>query len=149
MLYNVVLVSATHQYASAMDIYVSLLPPTSLESPSHLSLHTTPQGYQGYHRAPGLRSLHHTAHSQELSVLHMVMCMCQCHFLNSSHPLLPLLCPQAKSLHLYLYSFPANMSIITISLDSIYINKCLCVCISIYALVYDICFSLSDLLHCV
>ena len=75
--------------------------------------------------------------------------ICQCHFLNSSHPLLPLLCPQANSLHLYLHSFPANRSISTISLDSIYINKCLCVCISIYALVYDICFSLSDLLHSV
>ena len=47
--------------------------------------------------------------------------ICQCHFLNSSHPLLPLLCPQANSLHLYLHSFPANRSISTISLDSIYI----------------------------
>ena len=39
----------------------------------------------------------------------------------------------------YLYSCPANRFICTIFLDSIYI----------YVLIYDICFSLSDLLHSV
>ena len=43
-------------------------------------------------------------------------------------PLLPPLCPQARSLHLCLYSCPANRFIYTIFLDSIYI----------YALIYAI-----------
>ena len=59
------------------------------------------------------------------------------HLLTSSHPLLPTLGPQVHSLHLRLHSFPANRFISTIALDSI------------YALIYEICFSLSGLLHSV
>ena len=34
--------------------------------------------------------------------------ICQCHFVNLSHLLLSPLCPQVHSLHLHLYSCPAN-----------------------------------------
>ena len=50
--------------------------------------------------------------------------ICQCHSLTLSHPL-PSLCPQVLSLHLHLYSFPADRFISTIFLDS--------VCIYMYA----------------
>ena len=43
-----------------------------------------------------------------------------CSFLNLSHPLLPLLCPQVHSLHLHLHSFPENSFISTIFLDIIH-----------------------------
>ena len=65
--------------------------PFPFKPPSHLPLHPTPLGC---HRALGLGSLHHTANSHQLSVLHMVMYMFQCHSLNSSQPLLPPLCPK-------------------------------------------------------
>ena len=43
--------------------------------------------------------------------------------LNSSHPLLPLLCPQVHALHLHLYSCPSNRFITIIFPDSvIYVN---------------------------
>ena len=58
--------------------------------------------------------------------------------LNLSHPLLRLRCPQIHSLHLYLYSCPANRFICTILLDSIYMLQYM-----IYI------FFLSDLFHSV
>ena len=51
------------------------------------------------------------------------MYICRCYSLNSSHPLLPTLGPQVCSLHLHLYSCPANQSISTIFLDSIYMQS--------------------------
>ena len=48
--------------------------------------------------------------------------ICQCYSFNSSHPLVPPLYPQFRSLHLSLYSCPANRFICTIFLDSI----CMC-----------------------
>ena len=36
------------------------------------------------------------------------VCICQCCFLNLSHPLLPALCPQVGSPRQHLYSCPAN-----------------------------------------
>ena len=56
--------------------------------------------------------------------------------LNLSHPLFPLLCPQVHCLRLCPYSCPADRFISTIFLDSVF-----------YSLMYDICFSLSDLQH--
>ena len=44
--------------------------------------------------------------------------MFQCYSLNSSHLLLPLLCPQVYCLYLHLYSCPANSFISTIVLVS-------------------------------
>ena len=61
--------------------------------------------------------------------------MSQCYFLNSSHCLLPLWCPQVSSLHWHLYFCPANRFISTIFLDSIYMF-----------LIFEI-FFLSDLLY--
>ena len=58
--------------------------------------------------------------------------MFQCYSLDSSHHLLPPLCPQVCSLCLRLPCCPAKRFISTIFLDSIYM------------LIYDICFSLSD-----
>ena len=60
-------------------------------------------------------------------------------FLHSSHPLFPPLCPQVRWLCLCLHPFPANRFNNTIFLDSIYI----------YVLIYNTCFSVSDLLHSV
>ena len=54
---------------------------------------------------------------------------------------LPLLCSQVHSLHLSLYSCSTNRFISTIFL--------LFSRFHLYALIYDICFSLSDLLHSV
>ena len=46
-------------------------------------------------RSTGLSSLyHHTVNSHWLSVLHKATYIFPCYSLNSSHPLLPLLCPQ-------------------------------------------------------
>ena len=108
--------------------------PLPFKTPSHLPLHPTPLGC---HRAPGLGSLHHTGNFHQLSVLHMVMYMFQCYSLNSSHPLLLQLSSQVLPLHL-----------------------CICFCSSnihqyhftrfhVYAFIYYIYFSLSDLLHSV
>ena len=58
--------------------------------------------------------------------------------IQSSHPLLPPLCPQVCSLFLHLCSCPASRFIST-SFSRFHI----------YALIYDICFSLYDLLNSV
>ena len=80
-----------------------------------------------------LGSLCYTATSHQVSILHMMVYIYQNDFLHSSRPLLPLLCPQVHVLHLCLHSFPANRFIITIFYR-----------FHIYALIYNICFSLSD-----
>ena len=92
---------------------VHLCPPI-LEPSSHLLPYPTPLGC---HRAPALGSLHHTANSHWLSILHMVMCMFPCCSLNSSLPLLPPLCPQVCFLCLCLLCCPADKFISTILLD--------------------------------
>ena len=95
-------------------VYICPLP---LETPSHLPPHPT---LLGCHIALGLSFLCHSASYHWLSALHMVMRMFQCHFLNSSHPLLPSLCTQVFSLCLHLHCCPANRFISTIFLDSTY-----------------------------
>ena len=57
------------------------------------------------------------AASHQLSVLHVIVYICQCYSLNLSHPLLPLLCPQVHSPCPHLPSFPANSFISTIFPD--------------------------------
>ena len=86
-----------------------------LEPSSHLLPHPTPLGC---HRAPALGSLHHTANSHWRSILHMVTCMFLCCSLNSSHPLLPSLCPQVCSLCLRLHCCPADKFTSTILLET-------------------------------
>ena len=67
------------------------LPPTTPHPTPKLSQNTRPG------------SLYYIAASHWLSILHMVVYVAQCFFLNSSHPLLPPLCPQIRSLHLHLH----------------------------------------------
>ena len=71
-------VSAKYQHESAIGIHI--FPPlwTSLPPPIPLDCH----------RASGLSSLHHTANSHWISILHMVMCMFQFYSFNSSLTLL-------------------------------------------------------------
>ena len=90
-------------------------------------------------RGPGLSSLSHTASSRWLSVLHMVAHVSMS---LSSYtlppPSSPLSLVRKSVLYVCLCCCSANRPNSTIFLDSIY-----------NALVYDICFSLSDLLHSV
>ena len=124
MLYSIVLVSAIPQHESSIGIPMS--------PPSHLPPHPTPLGC---HRAPDLSSLHHTANSHWLSVLHMVTYMFQCYSLYSSHPLLPTLCSQIRFLYLHLHCCPANRLISTIFLESIYMYVFIClICFSLFSL---------------
>ena len=63
-----------------------------------------PLGHHSGHQA-GFSVLHIVI-SNKLSILHRIVHMCQCCFLNLSHPLLPLLYPQGCSLYLHLSFFP-------------------------------------------
>ena len=98
------------------QVYICPLHP---EPPSHLPPHST---LLVSHRAPDLSFLHHTANFHWLSILIMVIYVSPCYSLNSSHPLLALLCPQASSLCLHLHCCPANRLISIIFLDSIYMH---------------------------
>ena len=104
-----------------------------LESPSPPPSHPSRSS-----QSTRLGSLCHIATSHQLSILHTVVYICWRYFLHSSHSFLSLLCPQVHSLYLRLHSFPASRFINTI-----------CFRFHIYALIYYICFSLSDLLHSV
>ena len=55
-------------------------------------------------QSTSLSSLCYIAACHSLSVLHMVVYICQHYSLSSSHPLFPPLCSQVHSLHLPLYS---------------------------------------------
>ena len=61
-------------------------------TPRLLPPHPTPLGC---HRSPAWGSLRLTSNSHQLSVLHTVTHMFHCYSLNSSHPLLPPLCPKS------------------------------------------------------
>ena len=74
---------------------------------------------------------------ETLSILHMVMHICQSQSPSSSLPPLPPLCPHVGALHLHIYSCPPDRLISTIFLDSIYMHY------------YMIFVFLSDLLHSV
>ena len=112
LLYHTVLLSATQQLKSAISLGVS--PGTSL--PPALP-HPTPLSCQSAGWTPC-----YTAASHQPSVLHLVVRASQCHALNLSPPLLPLLCPQVCSLCLCLYAHPANGFISTSFLDSIQVH---------------------------
>ena len=104
------------------------------KTPSHLLPYPIPLGCP---RAPTLSSLLHAWNLHWSSILHMVIYMFQCYSLRSSHP-----CPPKStkvcSLHLCLFCCPAYKIIITV------FSK-----FHIYALIYSISISLSDLLHSV
>ena len=71
------------------------------------------------------------------SIIHMVMSMFQQYFLNSSHPLLPLL-----YLHV-LFSMSASLPLLYKQVHQYHLST-----FHIYVLIYDICF-FADLLHSV
>ena len=104
MYQNIVLVFVIHWHESAISIQMA---PT-LESPSPFPSHPT---LLGCHRTPDLSSLCHPANSHWLSILHMVIHMFPCHYLDSSHPLPPTLCPPVCSLCLHLHCCPEKESI--------------------------------------
>ena len=89
------------------------------ESPSHLFPHPIPQGCL---RAPALSTLSHASNLDWWSISHMIICMFQCYFLKSSHPLLPPLCPKVCSLRLYLLCCPACRIISTVFLKFMYMR---------------------------
>ena len=94
------LVFVIHHHEPAIGIH--MFPPSwnSFPPPSH----PTPLGCP---RAPGWAPCV-VANSHWLSILHTVLYMHQCYALNSSHLLLPLLCPQVSSLCLHLYCVHAK-----------------------------------------
>ena len=107
MFHNFVLVSAV-QHESAISIHI--FPPSWVSvSPPSSQTSELPMLYSCF----------------RLSVLHMAVYICQCCTLNSSHTFPPPLCSQIHSLHLHLYSHPANRFRNTIFLDS------MCVCVNI------------------
>ena len=88
-------ISHKYTYVPSLLILWSSFP---LPTPSHPSR---------LYRAPDLSSLWYTVNFHWLSVLHVVMYIFLCYYLNSSHPLLPPLCTQVCSLcpHLHLSLF--------------------------------------------
>ena len=117
LLYNFVLVSVV-QYCESVISYMYILSLLSLPSltPSHPS--RSSQGVR-------LDSFCCSATSHQLSIICMIMYICQCHFLNQSHSHLTPLCPQVhfQQVHFFFLRF------------------------HIHELIYDACFSFSDLLH--
>ena len=106
----VTLWTVAHQAPLSMGFSSLLrLPPTPPSSHPSMSSQSTK-----------LNSLCYIYSRFPLSILHMVVYMFQCHLLNLSHPLLPVLYPQVCALYLCLYSWPANRSISTVFLDSVY-----------------------------
>ena len=101
------------------------LPPLIPSHPSRLS------------QSIGLSTLSHTANFHWLSILHMIIYMFQHYCFHLSHPLLPRLCSQDCSLCL-------SPSLSCKKVHQFHLSR-----FHICALIYDICFSLSDLLHSV
>ena len=87
-LYNFVLVFALQKDKCIIIIYfyIPSLPSLLLLPPSHPL---------ACHRMPGWAPC---VMYQPPTILHVIVYIGQCHFFNSSHPHLPLLCPQLHSL---------------------------------------------------
>ena len=91
--------------------------------PSLLSLAPLPPPHASRSsQSARLSSLCYTETSHQLSILRMIMYICWCYVLHSSHFLPSQLRPQIHSLHLCVHSFPANRSLNTIFLHSMYIR---------------------------
>ena len=82
----------THTHTHTLSLSLSLPLLTSSLSPPP---HPTPLHH---HRAPGWAFCVIMAASHSLSTSHVVVCICQCHFLNSSHLLRPPLSPSPFSM---------------------------------------------------
>ena len=101
----------------------------------------TPSTPPGCHRALGWAPLSYSKFP--LAILHMVVYMFPCHSHNSSHPLLPTLCPKFCSLCLYLHCSSANRFSSTISC------MCVCVCVCVCVLVTQLCLTLCIPVDCI
>ena len=106
------LISAVQQSESAVCIHISTLSWVSLPLHPLIPLLWVITEHQA--ELPVQYS------SFPLSTVRMAVCICQCCSPNPSHPLLAPLCPHVCFLHLRLCSCPANRSINTIFLDSVY-----------------------------
>ena len=104
--------------------------------PSLLNRPPTPLGC---HRVPGVSSLHHTGNSHWLSILHMEMYMFPCYSLNLSHSFLSPLKETTS-----FFSTSASLFLPCKQVLQYHFSR-----FHVYALLYNICFSLSDLLHSV
>ena len=120
---------AIHQHESAPGIH--MYPP--ILSPPPISHHPIPQCCP---RTSALGALLHAMNLHWSSILHMVIYRFKWYFLKSSHPHLLPLSPKVCSLCLCLFCCPAYSIISTVFFK---FHK--------YALIYNICLSLSDLLH--
>ena len=124
LLYNVVLVSAVQQSESAICIHIS---PLFWISFPFSSPQSTEQS-----------SLCYIVGSHQLSVLYIVVYICQSQSPNSSHPSFPPL------VSIYLFSTSVSLFPLCKQVHLYHFSR-----FHLYALIYDICFSLSDLLHSV
>ena len=114
IIYNIVVVFATHRHESPVGAHVSPHPEPPLPP-----AHPIPQGCP---RAPALSALLHASNLHCSSVLHMLIYMFQCYPLKSSHPHLLPHSPKVCSLSLCLFCYLTYRVIITIFLNSIYIG---------------------------
>ena len=87
------------------------------DPPSHFSPHPIPHGHPS---APALSTLPHASNLDWRSISHVIIFMCQCYSLKSSHPRLLPQSPKVCSLHLCLFCCLTYRVIITIFLISIY-----------------------------
>ena len=110
-----------------MCTYVPISPPSYLSLPSSLSHPSR------WSQSTELISLYYVAASHELSILHLVVCICQCysHF-APAYPS-PSVCPQIHSLCQHLYSCSAPRFFWTIFFFFRF---------HVYVLAYSICFPL-------
>ena len=121
LLYSAVVVSAIQQNKSAPCVHTA--PPFWTSLPSR-----SPQGTEW-------DSLCYTVGYHQLSILYMAVYICQSQSPNSSHlPLLP-------SVFIHKFSMPVSLFLLC-KQAHLYIFR-----FHIHTLIYDICFSLSGLLH--
>ena len=89
------------------------------EPHSNFPPHPIPQGHPS---APALSTLSHASNLDWWSVSHMVIHMCQCYSLKSSHPCLLPQSPKVCSLHLCLFCYLRYRVIVTIFLNATYMH---------------------------
>ena len=107
-------------YNKVNQLYVYILP---ISPPSEASLPHSLSHFSRSSQGTELISLCYAATSHQLSILHLVVYICQCCSVTTSQPPLLPLCPQVCSLRLRLYSCPDTRFISTIFLDSIYLHQ--------------------------
>ena len=123
------MIFAIHQHDSAMGRHMSPHP----EAPSHLPPHPIPLGHP---RAQALGDRLHASKLHWSTVLHTIIYLFHCYSLKSSHPCL---LPQSPKVS----SFTSLFLLLPCIRDHHYrLSK-----FHIYALIYSICVSLSDLLQ--